>query len=113
MPDSEDYQRDVAGRFMQAMRNTTFNFTHRLFPEMAPQATDIAERMVEEGGLLVESIEVIRHWFRSDADAEWLDRFWKTPEGSRFLDLIVELTSRSMYRRFLPDVPVPPPGHST
>ncbi|MEA2563788.1 MAG: hypothetical protein QOH06_5292 [Acidobacteriota bacterium] len=112
MPDSDNNRRDVAGRFLQATRNKTFDLTHRLFPaELAAQITETADREVEDQGLQAENIEVILHWFRSDADVEWLERFWQTPEGSRFLDLSVELMMRSILRRFGPEVPLPPPGN--
>jgi len=110
MANSDDYQRDVAGRFMQASRNMTFELTHRLFPEIAAEVTDVAEREVEDNGLQEEGIEVIRHWFHADADAEWLDRFWQSPEGRRFMELSVELMTRATIRRFSPGLPLPPPS---
>lgn len=113
MPNSDSNRRDVAGRFNQALRNATFDVIHRLFPEKAPEITELTERIVEEAGFQAENVEVIRHWFRSDADVEWLDRFWQTPEGSRFLVLYAELTMRSILRTYWPDASVPPPGTAT
>lgn len=113
MPESDDYRRDVAGRFLHAMRAKTFKLTQQWFPEHGERIVDEAEREVEEKGLQVENVEAILGWFRSEADAKWLEQFWQSPEGSRFLDLTVELMSRSMYRRFAPHVPVPPPGKSS
>ena len=110
MSNSDDYQRDVAGRFMQVMRNKVFDLTHRLFPDFAAELTEHAMREVEEKGLQLEGIDVIRRWFRSDADAEWIEQFWQSPEGSRFLDLSVELMMRAMFRQFRPDVELPAPG---
>ncbi|HSS50850.1 MAG TPA: hypothetical protein VLX28_18065 [Thermoanaerobaculia bacterium] len=112
MSKSEDYRRDIAGRFSQAMRAKVFELTYRWFPEIAEQVIDQVDREVEEQGLQLEGIEVIRRWFRSDADADWLDQFWQSPEGNRFLELSLELVTRSMYRQFLPEVPIPPPGES-
>jgi hypothetical protein len=110
MSESDSYRRDVAGRFVQVTRNSTFDLIHSLFPDLAAEATDTAAREVEEQGLQVEGIEVICNWFRSDADAEWLEEFWQSPQGRRFIDLSVELMMRATFRRFLPEVPVPPPG---
>lgn len=111
MSDSDSYRRDVAGRFSQATRNKVFDLAHRLFPpDMAAKITEDADREVEEKGLQVENIEVILNWFRSEEDVEWLDQFWQSPEGSRFLELSAELMLRSTIRRFGPEVPLPAPG---
>lgn len=111
MSDSDSHRRDVAGRFSQATRNKTFDVARRLFPpEIAAKVIEEAEREVEDKGLQVENIEVIMNWFRSEQDVEWLDQFWQSPEGSRFLELSVELMMRSIIRRFGPGVPLPPPG---
>jgi hypothetical protein len=55
----------------------------------------------------------MRHWFRSDADAKWLETFWQSPEGSRFLELSVELFMRAQLRRDFPDIELPLPGEPT
>ena len=99
MSDSESHRRDVAGRFSQATRNAVFDATHRLFPaEDAPAITELTERIVEDTGWQAEDVAVILQWFRSDDDVQWLDRFWQSPEGRRFLALNAELTMRSSIR---------------
>ena len=67
-------------------------------------------RIVEDQGFQVEGIEVMRHCFQSDADARWLDQFWHSPEGGRFIELSVELFMRAQIRQHFPDVELPPPG---
>jgi hypothetical protein len=112
MSQADDYQKDVAGNFLQTIRNITFDLTKRWFPERAAEFNETAERRVEEDGLLVEGIEVIRLWFRSDADAKWLEQFRQSPEGRRFLELNAELMMRATFREHHPEVPVPPPSKS-
>lgn len=111
MSASDSHRRDVAGRFSQATRNKAFDVANRLLPpELAAKVIEDVEREVEEKGLQVENIEVILSWFRSEDDVEWLEHFWQSPEGSRFLDLSAELMIRSMIRRLNPEAPLPPPG---
>lgn len=110
MSSLEERKKDVAGHFHQAMRAKIFALTHRLFPDFADQLVETADREVEEKGLQAEGIEVIRLWIRSEKDAQWLEDFWQSPEGSRFLELSVELMTRAMFRRFVPEAPLPPPG---
>jgi hypothetical protein len=112
MSDSENYRKDVAGRFFQTTAVKTFDLFRRWFPENATAIEDFTRTTVEEQGLLEEGVAVILKWFRSDTDAEWLEAFVNSPEGSRFLDLTVEIYARANFRQFVPHVPVPPVGEA-
>jgi hypothetical protein len=110
--DSENYRKDVAGRFFQTTAAITFDLFRRWFPENAAQVEDVTRTTVEEQGKLEEGVAVILHWFRSDADAEWLEAFANSPEGRRFLQLTVEIFARANLRQNAPHVPVPSVGES-
>lgn len=109
MADTESYRREAAARFLQAVRAKVYDLAHRLFPpERANWIIEQTDRRIEEEGQYAEAVDVVCNWFRSENDAQWLDEFWQTAEGSRFLDLSVELNMRAVLREFAPDVPVPP-----
>lgn len=115
MTEEEIRRREVASRFLQAVRNKIFSLIHEWYPpELAAAIVDQTERKVELEGQLVEDVEVVDRWFRSEEDVAWLDAFWQDPEGSRFLELNAELTMRSVLREFAPpalkSLLVPPPG---
>lgn len=114
MTEEEIRRREVASRFLQAVRNKVFGVVHAWYPpEVAASIVDQTERKVEVEGQLVEDVEVVDRWFQSDADVAWLEAFWQSPEGSRFLELNAELTMRSIMREFAPPelrkLLVPPP----
>src|SRR6185295_10855368 len=90
-PDSENYRKDVAGRFFQLTGVKTFELFRRWFPQDGAAIEEVARTIVEEEGRLEEGVAVILNWFRSDADAEWLEIFANSPEGSRFLELTIEI----------------------
>lgn len=111
MLESKSARREVAGRFFQATLMKIVEVAHRLFePEVAAKIIDQAQKRVEDEGQLIESVDVVMRWFRSEEDVLWLENFWQTSEGSRFLELSVELNMRAMLRESAPHVPVLPPG---
>lgn len=110
--DSENYRKDVAGRFFQITGVKTFELFSRWFPDSGAAIEDVTRTRVEDEGLLKEGVAVILDWFRSDADAQWLETFANSPEGSRFLELTIELFTRASMRQLQPHVPVPPVGES-
>lgn len=95
-----DYQKDVAGRFLQAMGNKTFKVHRRLSPEI--EVEDVVRRRVEDEGLLRESAEVLIASFRDDEDARWLEEFRLSEMGDRFTDATIEMFARSTQRQFGP-----------
>jgi hypothetical protein len=98
MADQVD-QKDVAGRFLQAMRTVTHSVTAKVFPDLNADAImDIATERVEEEGLQQEPRDLILEWFQSDDDARWLEAFRQSPQGLRFLELSAELMMRAMVR---------------
>lgn len=111
-PDSENYRRDVAGRFFQTTATKTFNLYNRWFPDQGAWIEEQTRRIVEEEGLLEEVVGVVLNWCGSDADAAWLEAFANSPEGSRFLDLTIEIYARANARQHHPELQIPPVGDS-
>jgi hypothetical protein len=107
-PDSENYRKDIAGRFFQRTSAKTFELFRRWLPQGGMAIEEPTRRIVEEDGLLEEGIAVILNWFRSDDDAKWLEDFATSSEGSRFLELTIEIYARAMTRQFQPKLPIPP-----
>ena len=108
MDDLDNYRRDVAGRFLQALKAKNYDLVYRWFPDKGEQIVDEADRRVEDEGLQTEGAKLIGNWIRSESDAQWLDGLWQDPQGSRFLDLCVELLARTRFKENAPHVPVPP-----
>lgn len=50
MSESDDYRRDVAGRFSQATRNLTFKVMEKLLPGLPPEISETVMRTVEDHG---------------------------------------------------------------
>jgi hypothetical protein len=109
-PDSENYRKDIAGRFFQLTGSKTFEMFRRWFPQGGMDIEEVTRRIVEEQGRLEEGVAVILNWFRSDTDAKWLEDFVNSPEGNRFLDLTIEIYARANFRVFQPEVSIPPVG---
>jgi len=99
---ANDFQRDVAGRFFQAMGTQTFEVFGRLYPDRIGFVEDYTRRKVENEGLLREGVDILLRWFRSDDDARWLEEFRNSEQGKRFLEVTIELFATSMLRQFGP-----------
>jgi hypothetical protein len=95
-----DYQKDVAGRFLQAMGNKTFEVHRRLSPGI--EVEDEVRQRVEDEGLQKEGSGVLTAWFRDDEDAKWLEDFRLSKMGDRFIEVTIEMVTRSIQRQFGP-----------